>query len=92
MCAGSPAASWTASIEGWPKGDGGDFSTSSRPGTRSTRSGAFGAGLEGSHKDDQRARAPLLSRQAKRDGLVHPGEEKALWSPHCSPPVVGESL
>ena len=42
------------------------------------RQEAVGEGPEEGHKDDQRAGAPPLRRQAERTGLVQPGEEKAL--------------
>jgi len=31
---------------------------------------------------------PLLWIKVEGDGLVHPGEEKALGIPQCSPPVL----
>lgn len=37
----------------------------------------MGAGPEEGHRDDQRAGAPPLRRQAEREGALHPGEEKA---------------
>ena len=39
--------------------------------------GAVGEGPEEGHKDDQRAAAPPLQRQAEGAGRVQPGEEKA---------------
>ena len=39
--------------------------------------GAVGKGPEEGHKDDQRAGAPPLQRQAEGAGLVQSGEEKA---------------
>ena len=41
------------------------------------RQGAVGEGPETSHRDDQRAGAPPLRRQAEGAGLVQPGEAKA---------------
>ena len=52
----------------------------------SLRCGAEGERPEKGHKDEQRAGAPSLQRQAERDGLVQPGEEKAMRRPHCSLP------
>ena len=39
--------------------------------------GAAGVSPEEGHKDDQRAGAPPLRRQAEGAGIIHPGEEKA---------------
>ena len=52
---------------------------------RTRKSGAFGAGLEESHKDEQKAGAPLLWREI--EGLVQSGEEEAPRRPHCGLPV-----
>ncbi|MDO7824778.1 hypothetical protein, partial [Helicobacter pylori] len=41
------------------------------------RKTAAGEGPEESHKDNQRAQAPPLRRQAEGAGLVQPGEKKA---------------
>ena len=41
------------------------------------RQGAVGEGPEENHKDDQRAEASHIKRQAEGAGLVQPGEEKA---------------
>ena len=49
----------------------------SRSGAPSTRKTAVGEGPQEGHKDDQRAGAPSLQRQAGGAGLVQPGEEKA---------------
>ena len=38
---------------------------------------AAGESPEEGHKDDRRAVAPPLGRQAEGDGLVQPGEKKA---------------
>jgi len=46
----------------------------------------------GAHKDDQRAGAPLLRRQAGGAGLVQPGEEKAPGCYHSGLPLLKESL
>lgn len=35
----------------------------------------------------QRAGTPLLSRQAKRVGIVHPGEQKAPGRPYSNLPI-----
>ena len=43
---------------------------------------AVGVGPEEGHKNDQRAGAPLLQRQAEGVGLVWPGEEKAPGRSH----------
>ena len=40
------------------------------------RQGAAGEGPEEGHKDDQRARATPLQRQAEGAGLVQPGEKE----------------
>jgi len=53
--------------------------------------GAPEAGSEEDHKDDQRAGAPLLYRQAERAG-VQPGEEKDPERPYCGLPVSKEGL
>ncbi|KAJ7399938.1 rna-directed dna polymerase from mobile element jockey-like [Pitangus sulphuratus] len=50
------------------------------------------AGLEEDHKDDQRAGAPLLQRQAERARAFQPGEEKALERPSYGLPVPEGSL
>ena len=49
-------------------------------------------GSKGGHKDDQRAGAPHLWRQAEGAGLAQPGEENALGRPHCGPPVLKGTL
>jgi len=49
--------------------------------------GAFGKGLEEGHKDDQRAGAPILWRQAEGAGLIQSREKKAAGWPHYSLPV-----
>ena len=41
------------------------------------RQGAVGEGPEEGHKNDQKAGASPLQRQAEGDGFVQPGEEKA---------------
>jgi len=41
------------------------------------RQRAFGEGPEEGHKDDERAGAPPLQREAEGAGLVQPGEKKA---------------
>ncbi|GAB0189068.1 mitochondrial enolase superfamily member 1 [Grus japonensis] len=46
-----------------------------------------GINPEESHKDGQRAGAPLLQGQAERVGVVQPGEEKAAGRPYRSLPV-----
>ena len=46
----------------------------------SLKCGADGECLEKGRKDERRAGAPPLQRQAERDGLVQPGEEKAVIS------------
>jgi len=38
-------------------------------------------------KIDQRAGTPLLGGEAERDGVVQPGEEKALTRPYSNLPV-----
>jgi len=42
------------------------------------RQRAIGGDPEEGHKDDQRAGAPPLQRQAEGAGLVQPGEKKAM--------------
>jgi len=44
------------------------------------------------HKDDQRAGAYLLQKQAEGALRVQPGEQKAPGTPHCSHPVQYGSL
>jgi len=41
-------------------------------------------GLEGGHRNDQRAGTPLLGGKAERVGAVQPGEEKAARRPYSS--------
>ena len=45
----------------------------------------LGVGPEEGHKDDQRAGAPPLQRQAGRVGALQPGEEKALGGTSLQP-------
>ncbi len=62
-------------------------STASRPGAPAQEGcGAFGAGPEKGHEDDQRAGAPLLERNVEGTGIVCVGEEKALEIAHDSLP------
>ncbi|GAB0187909.1 hypothetical protein GRJ2_001256200 [Grus japonensis] len=57
-------------------------STASSSGVPSTRrTWSCWSESRGGHGDDPRAGAPLLWRQAKRVGLVQPGEEKAPGRP-----------
>lgn len=46
--------------------------------------GPIGVGLEKSHKNYQRAGAPLLQGKSETDGVAQTGEEKALEISHCS--------
>ena len=52
----------------------------------------FGESPEEGHKDDQRAGAPPLERQAEGAEPIQPGEEKAVRRPHCSLPVFKRGL
>lgn len=45
--------------------------------------GLLRVGPEEGNKNDQRARAPLLLRQAERLGVIQPGDEKALRRLDC---------
>ena len=54
----------------------------SRSGASKTRKTAVGEGPEEGHKDDQRAGALPLRRQAEGAGLFQPGEEKASGRPY----------
>ena len=51
-----------------------------------------GEGPEEGYKDDQRAVAALLWREAKETGLVQSGEEKAPGRLDSNDPVLQESL
>jgi len=51
--------------------------------------GVVGAGPVESHKDDQRAGAPPLQKQAVRAEALQLGEEKAPWGPYSDLPVGG---